>query len=356
MCLTFSHSSLTIPPTWAIKDLPGSMGLHELGILTLGLLAGSATPLLFARRISSSAKRLFAPRHNYLMYEDNEIKILYRLRAASGALIVISVGLAYHEFRNATQAQEAVGAASGWAFWFCLFGFIPATAAVVWFTEPKFRRQALAQMRYPAMTIAATLAVLLLWSLIIRRAAYWMAYGDHPVSWERRHANAASRQFYRRFSHLLRSINSDVLAISPGHSYFWAIVGITVGCASASCFLLFTAAAARWASIGFFRLGDGHPLLPPVLGSFAAWTLACEVLFAGGYGIGQPAAVSIILLLGGPISMTAIAIFEIKRLHDRYRKQFPFRMGPLESTSSSSLTPRPVSLTKSNHEDLGLGG
>jgi hypothetical protein len=80
-------------------------------------------------------------------------------------------------------------------------------------------------------------------------------------------------------------------------------------------------------TVDMWRLGDGHPLLPPVIGSLLAWLAA--FFFSSPAGTGESAEISTALLLGGPVSVTVVGIVEVARLWARYPRDFPFLNGPL---------------------------
>jgi hypothetical protein len=42
-----------------------------------------------------------------------------------------------------------------------------------------------------------------------------------------------------------------------------------------------------------------------------------------------PSNLAVVLLLGGPITVTAVSALEVARLRRRYPRDFPFRRGPL---------------------------
>ena len=70
-------------------------------------------------------------------------------------------------------------------------------------------------------------------------------------------------------------------------------------------------------TVGVCRLGDGHPLLPPIIGAILAWVVAGRSLLNGSIGTGVPLVISLLILLGGPISITMLGHFEISRLRGR---------------------------------------
>lgn len=63
-----------------------------------------------------------------------------------------------------------------------------------------------------------------------------------------------------------------------------------------------------------FRTTDIHELVPPLLTTTLSWVMALVDLFTDAYR-GVPAGVAALLLLGAPLSVTAIAAFEVRRLN-----------------------------------------
>ena len=167
-----------------------------------------------------------------------------------------------------------------------LISVIPATAAVVLFTGRGKRNEVFRQMmRYPVKVALICL----------------ITYGCIQV--------------------LERLLSTDnflivfIIIVGGGLIYFR--------------YILFFFRAIYLITVGMCRLGDGHPLLPPVVGTIPAWVVACQSLLTGNVGTGEPAVISLAILLGGPISITALGHVEISRLRARYAEEFPFRDGPL---------------------------
>jgi hypothetical protein len=66
-----------------------------------------------------------------------------------------------------------------------------------------------------------------------------------------------------------------------------------------------------------FRTADIHEWLPPLLATVLAWEMAVLGVFNGAYQ-GVPGSVRALYLLGGPVSVTLVSIWECYRLHTRY--------------------------------------
>jgi hypothetical protein len=67
-----------------------------------------------------------------------------------------------------------------------------------------------------------------------------------------------------------------------------------------------------------FRSADVHDYLPPLLATIAVWELAGVNLLGGEYS-GVPDAVRLPLLLGGPVSVSLISLWEWRRMRSRHR-------------------------------------
>jgi hypothetical protein len=66
-----------------------------------------------------------------------------------------------------------------------------------------------------------------------------------------------------------------------------------------------------------FRTVDIHETVPPLLTMTLVWEMALVNLFTGSYA-GVPTGVRIVLLLGGPLSVTAVGYWELRRLRANY--------------------------------------
>lgn len=233
------------------------------------------------------ADAIFAPRECFLGEEDEEIANFYKMRSTAGTIIILCVAVRFHRFNGLSETFGAVFQGISWTLEFTLLAMIPAVVAVACYTTRQKRREALVQMRYPMGAIGA-------WILI--------TYG------------------FLLFQRLLRQPYDSVALGLP-----LAIVGL----AATVWFASFLIRAFYLMATGLFRLRDGHPLLPPAVTVMAAWALAIKGLLAGASGGGEPTALIVTLLIGGPISITILAALEIKRLKERYPDDFPFRNGPL---------------------------
>jgi hypothetical protein len=231
------------------------------------------------------ADQLFGPARSYLPDDDIVMSWLYKARALIGVAILIVVAFRYHQgTRSIIDYFSPVLGGVTKPMLFALFSVIPATAAVVLFTRPGKRDKAFRQMiRYPGQVALICLGVY----LCIR---------------------------------LLEHLN--VLLLGAG------VFIIGVGLLFLG-YILFPFRAIYLITVGLCRLGDGHPLLPPIIGTLLAWVIAGQGLLTGGTGTGEPAIISLAILVGGPLSITVLGHVEVSRLRAQYPDQFPFRDGPL---------------------------
>lgn len=233
------------------------------------------------------AEQLFGPVHDYLHDEDKVMDWLYKARALIGAAILVAIGIHYHQPTKdiAGSFAPVLGGVTE-ALILAVFSVIPATMVVLLFTRPGKRDVAFHQMmRYPAKV------------MLICLVAY---------------------TFVRGLEHLAGTGNAliDIAVLIIGGLIFFR-------------WILFPFRAIYLITVGMCRLGDGHPLLPPIIGTAIVWVVASQSLLSDHIGLGEPAVISRALLLGGPISITALAIVEFEHLRKKYPDDFPFRDGPL---------------------------
>jgi hypothetical protein len=238
------------------------------------------------------ADRLFGPTGSYLPGEDQTMDWLYKARALIGVAILVAVGVHYHHPAKSIIANfDTVLGGVTEPMELALVSVVPAIVAVVVFTRRGKRDEAFRQMlRYPVQVAVICL----------------IAYA-----------------FILVLEHLFRMDNPLIDA---------AI--ILVGGIIYLRYILFPLRAIYLITVGMCRLGDGHPLLPPVIGTVLAWVVACQTLLTGNAGTGDPAFISLAVLLGGPMSITVLGHVEISRLRARYPAEFPFRDGPLPPQGS----------------------
>ncbi|MEU7718284.1 hypothetical protein [Streptomyces tibetensis] len=66
-----------------------------------------------------------------------------------------------------------------------------------------------------------------------------------------------------------------------------------------------------------FRTADIHQTMPPLLAMTLVWEMTLIDLFTGAYA-GVPGPVRVVFLLGAPLSVTAVGLWELRRLRARY--------------------------------------
>ncbi|MFE0130150.1 hypothetical protein ACFWY6_00910 [Streptomyces sp. NPDC059037] len=66
-----------------------------------------------------------------------------------------------------------------------------------------------------------------------------------------------------------------------------------------------------------FRTADLHETVPPLLATLLVWEVALFDVFRGAYD-GVPFAVRMIFILGAPLTVTAVAMWELRRLRTRH--------------------------------------
>lgn len=244
------------------------------------------------------ANKIFSPQHSYLHEEDNVIAWLYRARSIIGALMLVALGVRYHHPANELAAPFApVLGGVNTAMLFALAMVLPGAVVVVLFTHREKRAEACRQLRYPLISL---MACLILYGIGVR--VNWLMY-----------KLVADGQYFLVFG-------------------VWLCGGLWV--------VTFMSRAIYLVTTGLCRVGDGHPLLPPFAGLVIAWTIAVMSLSSNAGG-GEPGMVAAIVLLAGPVSITALAAVETWRLRVTYPANFPFRDGP--------LPPRSPAVTRGYH-------
>ena len=234
---------------------------------------------------------IFAPRDCFVD-DDEEMGRIYLLRSIAGTIIILCVAVRYHHFNGLSETFGAVFQGINWTVEFACLSVVPAGVAVVLYTRPGKRKDALTQLRYPVSAFGA-------WLLIIYGLLLLQRWVDHAQD----------------------DIGLGLLA---------AILNLVALVWLAS----FMVRTFYQMATGLFRLRDGHPLLPPFVTTLAAWALAVKGLLAGGSSEGEPSALIVILLIGGPVSLTILAAFEIEQLKRKYPDEFPFRNGPIGADDS----------------------
>ncbi|MFC9127670.1 hypothetical protein ACFT4A_12555 [Streptomyces sp. NPDC057099] len=71
------------------------------------------------------------------------------------------------------------------------------------------------------------------------------------------------------------------------------------------------------ALVHVFRTADIHQTMPPLLAMTLVWEMTLIDVFTGAYA-GMPGPVRAVFLLGAPVSVTAVGLWELRRLRVRY--------------------------------------
>ncbi|EFL32965.1 integral membrane protein [Streptomyces viridochromogenes DSM 40736] len=71
------------------------------------------------------------------------------------------------------------------------------------------------------------------------------------------------------------------------------------------------------ALIHVFRTADIHQTMPPLLAMTLVWEMALIDLLTGAYA-GVPVPVRVVFVIGAPVSVTAVALWELRRLRTLY--------------------------------------
>ncbi|WP_328506532.1 hypothetical protein [Streptomyces sp. NBC_00391] len=137
---------------------------------------------------------------------------------------------------------------------------------------------------------------------------------------------------------MLQAVHGNILSFDDLNSRYYEsrssetgtgtlMVGVALGLlafvAPIAYFLLMLAAAFFTLMTTFkalnscFRVGDVHELLPGLLSPLLVWSLFF-ISLSDGPDVAAPPAVLYSFLLGGPLSVTALSVWEIRRLRTKY--------------------------------------
>jgi len=236
-----------------------------------------------------AADVLFAPMNSYLPGEDSVMKWLYRARAIIGVFMLVAIGARYHHpSRDLVAPFSPILGGVTKVTLLALAAVAPSTLAVVLFTHREKRTKAFKQMLLPIGSLFAC-------------GGLYLVYLE------------ALALFHK----ILADGNSSVIILTW---LLWICIGFWV--------LTFATRTIYLVTVGLCRLGDGHPLLPPIIGTGIAWTVAVLSLLNNNPNSNEPNTVTVLALLGGPVSITALSVAEILRLRKKYPLDFPFREGP----------------------------
>ncbi|MGQ4361257.1 hypothetical protein [Streptomyces sp. SAS_272] len=100
-------------------------------------------------------------------------------------------------------------------------------------------------------------------------------------------------------------------------SFLVFVIVMLIGAIVLAVVAVFTLAAGVFALNSCFRVGDVHDLLPALISPFLVWALFA-LSYSDGPEVAAPPLVRLAFLLGGPLSVTALSVWEIRRLSHRY--------------------------------------
>ncbi|MEV7087577.1 hypothetical protein AB0O07_17005 [Streptomyces sp. NPDC093085] len=89
---------------------------------------------------------------------------------------------------------------------------------------------------------------------------------------------------------------------------------LVIGCIWAIAFIVYGAGLAL---THMFRAADIHDVLPPLTATLLAWELSVMDLIQDTYA-GAPTGVLVAAVFGGPMSVTAVSLWELRRLRTRH--------------------------------------
>ncbi|GAA1845227.1 hypothetical protein [Actinomadura bangladeshensis] len=81
--------------------------------------------------------------------------------------------------------------------------------------------------------------------------------------------------------------------------------------------LAFVFCGAAISLVNVVRTADIHEVLPPLIATVLVWELAIADLISNDYN-GLPVPVRAAVILGGPLSVTAVSLWELRRLKTRH--------------------------------------
>jgi hypothetical protein len=239
------------------------------------------------------ANHAFQVRNRYLGERDEQIEKLYRWRSILGFAIIVGIEAYYHSLRSGfSHGYMSINDSVDTLVRVVLIGGALAPIGVALLTERGYRLVALRQLRFPAGAVAGYVAL------------YFAVSRGLPF--------------------LLRprtGANAFLVSVLALVAIIWLGVLVLRG-----LYLVI---------VGMFRLADGHPLLAPLTGTVIAWGAAVNTMVAGGSS-DVPSTLAVLLLVGGPISVTAVSALEVARLRRRYPRDFPFRRGPVTGFAGRS--------------------
>ncbi|MFI1506689.1 hypothetical protein [Streptomyces sp. NPDC020597] len=123
-------------------------------------------------------------------------------------------------------------------------------------------------------------------------------------------------------------------------SFLVFVIVMLIGAFVLAVVAVFTLAAGVFALNSCFRVGDVHDLLPALISPFLVWALFA-LSYSDGPEVAAPPLVGLAFLLGGPLSVTALSAWEIRRLRRRYGVTMRSALGR-GGTPEPTYTPAPA--------------
>lgn len=157
--------------------------------------------------------------------------------------------------------------------------FPVAVAAFVAAARPPHRRLFLRRVGKPASALLALVA-----TLAVPRLITGLGYVDEDTDWTASAGRVA----------LLLALGAFLLWLAP-----FALYGIAQSL------------------VHVFRTADLHETVPPLLATLLVWEVALFDVFRGTYD-GVPFGVWVVFTAGAPLSVTAVAMWELRRLRTRH--------------------------------------
>ncbi|WLQ52854.1 hypothetical protein P8A21_37570 [Streptomyces poriferorum] len=157
--------------------------------------------------------------------------------------------------------------------------FPVAVAVFIMAARPPHRRLFLRRAAKPAGALLA-----LVTTLAVPRLITGLGYVDENTDWTASAGRVA----------LLFALGAFLLWLAP-----FALYGIAQ------------------ALVHVFRTADLHETVPPLLATLLVWEVALFDVFRGAYE-GVPLGVRVVFLLGAPLTVTAAAMWELRRLRTRH--------------------------------------
>ncbi|MEU0937768.1 hypothetical protein [Embleya sp. NPDC005971] len=269
---------------------PGSAGVERKAMFAFGWI-----PL--PKRV---AERYFVPDYR-LIGRDVTLERVRAIRSWLGLGVLVWIAVTYGGGEDAAQGWMASFVASVFV---AIIACPIAVAIIVGLTRSDVRAQTRKSLMLPLRSLGLFVVV----SVATLGGLTALAYGSQQIN-----------------------AGADV------GSFFLTVLGLAVSV----WVLRFWFLAVRAIPQHLFRAVDGHPLLPAVIAPWLSWCGALVDLGDGGGKGALPTGVRLIGTLGGPVTITVMSLWEIRRVRSRYG--VTFRGGP-HPTRRPEPVPPPMPL------------